>query len=228
MTVKKVYRVLFLLFVASIVGSVMLVRYAANWLSESSVELNSLRGEVTELEKQWTDLERAKKVLSEQSEYVTTLGLVLPEDKDQARVVKELYAIADQANVKIDSVGFPSSTLGAVTAPKPATSTETTTNTPTNAAVSTPAATPVKSISQATPVKEIPGVQAIELSIGTIASKDPLIKGIRYEEMTKLLNLIERNRRTMQIRSIGIGQTQNPGAAPTYDLSLSIVIFIKP
>jgi hypothetical protein len=228
MTVKKIYRVLLLLFAASIVGSVLLVRYAANWLSESSVELNSLRGEVTELERQWTDLERAKKVLTEQSEYITTLGLVLPEDKDQARVVEELYAIADQANVKIDSVGFPSSTLGSAAPPKPVASTEATASTSDASTATAPAPAPMKTVSQATPVKEIPGVQAIELSIGTITSKDPSIKGIRYEEMTKLLNLIERNRRTMQIRAIGIGQTQNPGSVPTYDLSLSIVIFIKP
>lgn len=220
MTAKKLHLYLMIVFFASVLGSIYLVRYAANWLTSSSTELSTLRQEVTVLEKNWTNLEKAKKLLADRKTEVETLSYVLPEEKDQARVVKEIYAIADQANVAIDSVGFPSSTLGSVTKkPAPTTNQDgASSEAPKNTAVS-----------QATPLKNIPGVQEIELSIGSITSKDPLVtRGIRYEEMDRLLRLIERNRRLMQIKSIGIGQVQNPGGLSTYELTLSIVIYIQP
>lgn len=226
MTAKKLHRYLQVLFLGGLVFSVFIVKYAVDWLTESSKELTTLRVEVAGMDKKQADLEKAKKTLSDKADEVSTLSMVLPEDKDQARIVQELYAIASQANVTIDSVGFPSSTLGAIT-PKPVTPVEAPTSTPTP----TPATEqpkPVKTISQATPVKEIPGVQSIELSIGTITSKDASIKGVRYEEMMSLIRLIERNRRTMQIRSIGIGQSETVTGSPTYNLTLSIVIYIQP
>jgi hypothetical protein len=191
-----------------------------------------LRTEVAQLDNKQSDLEKAKIALSDYANEQETLSLVLPEDKDQARVVKEIYAIADQSNVRIDSVAFPSSTLGEKAAAKPV---PTTTDTATDASAQNPgtsAATkdtkPTKTISQATPVKSIPGVQSILLSLGTITSKDSTIKGVRYDEMMSLIRLLERNRRTMQIQSIGIGQSKTASGESTYDLSLSIVIFIQP
>lgn len=229
MTAKKVNRYLLLLFAIGLGFSIYIVRYASNWLSTSSQDLIVLKTEVEQLQKKQSDLEKAKKVLAEKATDIQTLSKVLPSDKDQARVVQEIYAIASQANVTIDSVGFPSSTLGAQTVPKvvatPTTDATTTGATPSS---SEPAPKPVATVSQATPVKEIPGVQSIELSIGTIKSKDASIKGVRYEEMMNLIRLIERNRRTMQIRTIGIGQSEAVGGAPTYSLTLSIVIFIQP
>lgn len=228
MTTKKVNLYLSLIFVMALGLSIFILRYASNWLTQSSQELISLRSEVAELNSKQVDLDKAKKALSDNATELDTLSRVLPDDKDQARVIQEITALADQANITIDSVGFPSSTLGATVAPKPAVTTETTTSTQPATTSAEPAPAPVKSVSQATPVKEIPGVQSIELSIGTISSKDTSIKGVRYEEMMKLIKLIERNRRTLQIRSIGIGQNAVTSGEPTYNLSLSLVIFIQP
>lgn len=228
MTTKKVNLYLSLIFVMALGLSIFILRYASNWLTQSSQELISLRSEVAELNSKQADLDKAKKALSDNATELDTLSRVLPDDKDQARVIQEITALADQANITIDSVGFPSSTLGAVVAPKPAATAEATTTSQPATTSAEPAPAPVKSVSQATPVKEIPGVQSIELSIGTISSKDTSIKGVRYEEMMKLIKLIERNRRTLQIRSIGIGQNAVTSGEPTYNLSLSLVIFIQP
>jgi len=231
MTPKKVSRYLTLLFIVGLGLSVFMLRYATNWLTTSSQELMTLRTEVAQLDKKQTDLEKAKKALGDNATELETLSRVLPEDKDQARVVQEIYAIANQANINIDSVSFPSSTLGAPVAAKAAPAAETTTgassSTPTPDSAAAKAA-PVKTVSQATPVKEIPGVQSIALSLGTITSKDATIKGVRYEEMMTLIKLIERNRRVMQIQSIGIGQSETAGGQPTYNLTLSVIIFIQP
>lgn len=229
MTPKAVNKYLMILFAGSLILSIFMLRYATNWLTASSEELTALRAEVAVLDKKQSDLEIAKKALSDEASERTMLEKVLPVDKDQARVVQEIYAIADQSNITIDSVSFPSSTLGAQTAPKAAPTTETTaTPTSTPTPDTTVKTTPTKSVSQATPVKDIPGVQSIELSLGTITSKDKSIKGVRYEEMMSLIKLIERNRRTMQIRTIGIGQSESVGGQPTYNLTLSVLIFIQP
>lgn len=237
MNPKKFHRYFVLLFVATVAFSIFILRYASTWLTESSQELMLIRGEIAQLNQDQQDLDKAKKQLNNNALAIETLAMVLPSEKDQARVVEELNAIADLANVKIDSIGFPSSTLGSQSAPKPAAAAATTDTTTSSAQNSTsastsstaaPATKPTASVSQATPVKEIPGVQSIELSIGTITSKDQSIKGVRYDEMMRFIRLIERNRRTMQIRSIGIGQTESNGGEPSYNLTLSVVIFIQP
>jgi hypothetical protein len=232
MNIQKVHKIFLLIFVASIVASAFIVRTAANWLTQSSSELNSIRGELSDLSTKLENIDRQKKVLATQASSVSTLSFVLPKEKDQARALKEIEAIANQANVTIESVGFPSSTLGSAQTVAPKTTADTTapsttSGTSTGATATPTPSKPTKVVSQATPLKDIPGVQSIELSIGAINSKDTSIKGVRYDEMLSLLKLIERNRRTMQIRSIGIGQTET-AAGKTYSLTLSIVIFIQP
>lgn len=221
MSAQKVYRYLIGLFILGLGLSFFIVRYAGEWLSKSSEELTVLRTEVSDLEKKRSLLEKGKQILSSDEPAIATLAKVLPEDKDQARVIQEIKAIADQANITIDSVGFPSSTLGSE-APKPAPAPATDQNT--QAQQTQPTAT--ASVSQATPVKEIPGVQSIEVTLGAMRSKNTTAStGVRYDEMITLLKGIERNRRTMQIESIGI--SQNAGI-DSYTLSLSLIIYIKP
>lgn len=224
-TPRKVYRYILILMIVGLAASLYIVRYAANWLTASSGELTTLRTEVVQLENKRALLDRGKKIISEQHDNIDMLSMVLPAEKDQARVVQEINSIADQSNVVIESIGFPSSTLGSETKPvaaAPATSTEQSGQSQQTAKPPAPA---TATVSQATPVKEIPGLQSIELSLGTIRSKDSVVVGVRYNEMVQLLRLIERNRRTMQIRSIGI--TENP-SPDSYTLTLSITIFIKP
>jgi hypothetical protein len=221
-TSKKLHLYLLILVALTLLFSFYIVSYSSGWLSDSSKDLTALREELLGLERKQLDLEIAKKTLKENGSVVDNLKLVLPSEKEQARVVQEIESIADTANVTISSVGFPSSTLGsaAVSAPKPQ-------NSEPQAEVK-PATTP-ETVSQAEPIKEIPGVQSINITIGTISSKDPSIKGVRYDEMMSLIRLFERNRRTMQIQSIDIGQNPNSSDGPaTYTLSLSMLIFIQP
>lgn len=223
MTAKKVYKYLLIAFALGLVTSVLLLRYANNWLTEISGDLTSLRTDVEQLEQKRLGLEEAKKTLNEKQSDIETLAMVIPTDKDQARIIKEIYQIAAQSGISIDSVGFPASTLGTQTIAPPAATTPPATD---DGTTTTAPAAP-KAVSQATPVKEIPGVQSIELTIGTINSLTlPSGAGVRYDEMITFLKLLERNQRTIQIRSIGIGQRVT-GGEQTYNLDVSLTIFIR-
>jgi len=233
MNPKKAYRYILAVFVLGIAGSGWLVQYASTWLTESSVELTSLRSEVQQLEQKRISLEDAKLTLNVERKAIDTLSKVIPTDKDQARIVKEIYQIAAQSGLSIDSVGFPASTLGNQTAPATtvtATPATTGSDKPANSAdaAATPVPTPPKSISQATPVKDIPGVQSIDLTIGTINSVTlPPATGVRYNEMIAFMKLIERNQRTIQIRSLGIGQGEVVNGEATFNLDIALTIFIR-
>jgi cell division protein FtsL len=231
MTPKKVYRYLLLAFVAGLVLSVFIVRYASNWLTASSLELTQLRAEVSSLEEKRTDLNQAKQTLTEKESAIEIMNKVIPVDKDQARIVKEIYLIADKAGVTIDSVGFPASTLGSAlvkpTVPAPA---DATTQNQNAASPTQETPKPVsKSISQATPLKDIPGVQSIELSLGAIRGKTLPVgtNGVKYAEMMSFIRQIERNQRTIQIRSLGIEQASIVDGEQAYTLTLTLVIFIR-
>lgn len=57
----------------------------------------------------------AKKDVEKYAYLNEIINSALPQDKDQARTVREIFLLAKQAGITIKSVQFPSSTLGAVT-----------------------------------------------------------------------------------------------------------------
>lgn len=227
MNAKKAYRIMILLFAAGIVFSVVILRYANSWLTQTSVELSTLRNEVATLDAKRSVLENAQRVLKDNESNIATASRVLPSDKDQARIIKEIYAIAELSNVQLESVGFPASTLGTQTTPKPTAPAASTESDSASAQQTTPKEAP-KTVSQATPLKDIPGVQGIELSLGAINSRDLAANsGVRYDEMITFIRLLERNQRTIQLKSIGIVQNREIDGEKTYNLDISLTIFIQ-
>jgi HAMP domain-containing protein len=213
-------------FAVAIVTSFLLLRYANNWLTASSTELSTLRSEVAALEIKQNDLNLAKATLVDQKNERQTLDLVLPTNKDQSRLIQELTSIAATAGVSINSISFPTSTLGTqVKTSAPAPADTTTDQTTTQTAPATPKAA---TISQATPIKEIPGVQAIDITIGQINSVGlPAGGGVRYSEMMQFIRLIERNQRSIQIKSIGISSATAPSGEPLYSLDVALTTFVR-
>lgn len=226
MNAKKAYRYLLLLFVGGLAFAGWIVKYSNTQLAATSADLTVLRKDIGELEQKRTQLEKAKVVMRENAHTVDTLSKVVPEDKDQAKIVEEIHSIADKAGVSITSVGFPASTLGSQVLKV---ATPVTTDTPKSSQAQSPVASQtVRNISQATPLKDIPGIQAIELSIGTINSKTLAVgSGVRYSEMMSFIRQIERNERAIQITALGIGQNQVIGGEPTFNLTISLTIFVR-
>lgn len=220
MNAKKLNRYLLIAFVLGLTLAGWMVRYASKSFVASNDQLQSARQEVSNLETKRDDLLAAKTILNDKIFDVESLSKALPTDKDQARVLKELYAISEVANVTIESVEFPASTLGSQTVAKPSASTST------NDKSST---TQQKVISQATPVKDIPGVQSIQVSLGAISSRSlgGGQNGVRYPEMISFIKQLEHNIRTIQIRSIDISPVGAINGEPLYSINLTLNIFVR-
>jgi cell division septation protein DedD len=230
MNAKKLNKYLLVLFVFGLGLSGYIVKYASGWLESNSGELAKLKTDVYVLEQKNIHLDSTRKFLSSHTSEINTLNEVLPTSKDQAKIIKQLDSITEKANVTIESVSFPSSSLGSAP-PKvaPATPAETTTNTPATGQKPEEAPKPTpKIISQATPLKDIAGVQTISITLGAINSKNlpEGASGLRYEDMIAFIKELERNQRIMQTSSIEIGQ-RTLNKERYYTLTISLAVFLR-
>jgi hypothetical protein len=230
MTPKTLNKYLLVLFAAGIILSGYIVRYASGWLAGSSNELANLRKDVYILEQKDKHLQVMKNFIASHGAEANILNEVLPSTKDQAKIVRELDSIADKANITIDSVGFPSSSLGSapIKAPVVATEPNAKPGDTQQAADIAPKIVP-KIISQATPLKDIAGVQSIPITLGTIKSKNLPVgaTGLRYDDMIAFIRELERNQRIMQTSSIEIGQNSSPNGEKLYTLTISLAVFLR-
>jgi hypothetical protein len=186
------------------------VFFGNKMLQSHSEKLTSLKVEAAVAEEQQTLLTQAKKDLDKYAELNDVARQIVPQDKDQARAVREIIAIANESGIQITGITFPASTLGQA-APK-ATTTE-------GEADATKKATPT--ISQVKPVDGITGVYQLELNVTTDTSKP-----ISYAQLIGFLKRLEQNRRTAQITNLSI--QPNPGDRTLLTLTMQLIIYIKP
>ena len=142
---------------------------------------------------------QARKDLEKYAALNEIMQKVLPKSKDQAQAVSELYKIGDETNIKVESIQFPSSSLGSKT---------------TDASAS--------SVTQAKSVDGMPGVLGIDITVQLAPTHGD---SISYDDMISFLQKVEVNRRSMQIKQITVNaDTKNGGV--TFELTLTI--FVKP
>lgn len=212
MNAQKVYFGLIAILVL-LIGGIGTILYFGNNLLQSranklvEAKLDSSVSE--ELERSYI---KASKDLETYKNLGETLALILPKDKDQARAVRELYKIADETNISIDSIRFPNSTLGQKIAAAPAASGSTAT--PTTPATST--------ITQAKPVDGIQGVQGIDIDISAIGRSGNTIP---YDNMIRFLQGVELNRRSMQVKRMTVSPSETRSGVT---FTATLTIFIKP
>jgi len=167
-------------------------------------------------EAQLSNLESSKADIAKYAYFKSVASSVIPNDKDQVQAVIEIEQIAQAAGIGIQSITFPSSTLGvgsaSSTAAVPATASSATTST--------------GAISQAVPVSGIPGLYSLQLTINPSNGQDiPPSQQVTYAKMLDFLNRIENNRRTAQISQVNI----QPGTGNLpLNFNLVLNIFIKP
>ena len=178
-------------------------------LKKKSAELSELKLQDRLIEEQQVALIQANKDIEKYQELETISKSIVPQDKDQAKTVREIIKLAEEANIRISTISFPSSTLGQ-TVPAPASSSSGTT-TP---KVQTPA------ISQVKPVEGITGLLQLEITI-QVNEIAPT-----YNQLIDFLNRLEHNRRTAQVTSITI----NPSGANRnlVEFNLTMNVFVKP
>jgi hypothetical protein len=217
MNPKRFFFVMVAVFMLSIGGGGAMLIYANTLLEKRSSDVKSLRLESIELEEQQKAYMAAKANVEKYSYLKEIINAALPQEKDQARSVREIFILAEQVGIKIKSIQFPSSSLGTITAKPVATASgETPAPTP-------KAATPV--VTQAKAVDGLKGVYSLEAVVTPYS--DGKVYRVSYDQLIEFLKKLESNRRAMQVSSIQLtplGQTQSDSISFTVTLN----IFIKP
>ncbi len=219
MSSKRLYLILIgsigLLFVGLIAGT-----YGANsLLSGQAKKLTSLKAKDMALAQEQLSLTQAKKDIKTYSGLQKILQSVVPEDKDQAEAVREIVNIAAANNIKLTAINFPASTLG--TGPGGVATTSSSSAGSSTAKPSPAASAKTSALSQLQPVKNIPGVYNLLITV----QGDPN-QPVPYSKFINFLEALEHNRRTAQVSTITITPDANNRNLLTFNLTLNE--YIKP
>lgn len=200
---------LVVLFIA-IIGSAYLANMMLAAQSQKLVDLK-MQNQVAEQEK--NSLSKAKKDIATYEPLNQIAKAIVPQDKDQAKTVREIIKIAADSGIRPSSITFPVSTLGSKAALAPAASTTTPTAAP------APGAT--ASLSQLKPVKDINGVYILQITI----TQDPS-SPVPYGKFIEFLGRLEQNRRTAQVSNIVL----QPSTTDRNQLAFTLTVdeYIKP
>lgn len=198
MTSKRLFFVLLaaitLLGGASVAG----VYFGNALLQKQTVTITNLRAESLALDEQQKSLVQAKKDIEQYSELETIVKTIVPQEKNQARTVREIIRFSEKTGIKIASVTFPASTLGQDGAKQTTTADKT----------------------QLKPVEGISGVQQLELTVQSDVNAP-----IPYSDLLAFLALLEQNRRTSQVSNINVQPSELDRTKVTF--SLTVNIFVK-
>jgi len=211
MNSKKFFIVMVALFSLSVVSGGAMLYFANHILQNRSSNVVNLRLESAEVEAQLTAYQAAKQDVQKYSFLNDIISSALPQDKDQARSVREIFLLAEQAGITIKSIQFPSSTLGGPT---------TGATTPAAAATASVAA-----ITQALPVTGLKGVYSIQTVVTPYA--DGKTYKVTYAQLISFLQKIESNRRAMQVANLQLNPL-GQGSTDSISFTLTLNIFIKP
>lgn len=212
MTSKHIYYIMIATIVI-LVGAIFGGAYLANQqLQKQASALDKHKTKTAVLEEEQKILIKAKKDVVTYAELDKIAKTIVPQDKDQARAVREIINIAAESGIKPTGISFPVSTLGG---PKAATTGTATTGAAAKSSSSQSA------LSQLTPVKGIKGVYNLQITIEQDATTP-----VPYPQFIDFLSRLEKNRRTAQVSSIGL--RPSPTNRNMVSFTLTVNEFIKP
>lgn len=195
---KKLHMILAGLLVLLGIGLLVSAREANSLLQSKSNALASLKASDQAATAQKSQLAKDKRDIATYTQLNNIARSVVPQDKDQAQAVRQIVNLASQSGIQqLSSVTFPASTLG-------------------GAKLKTP-----NGLTQVTPVKSIPGVYDLQITITQNNSAE-----VPYSAFTTFLKKLEMNRRTAQVSSISVEPDQKN--ANMVSFTLVIDEFIKP
>ncbi len=184
-----------------------LVKSKSSLTSRSNILLE-LKLENRVLDEQQSLLVNAISDVAKYSDLEKIANTIVPQDKDQAKAIREIVNIAGRTGIKLSAISFPASTLGQAAV-----------------AVSTGDGTAIKpsksALTQVKPVENITGVYEMEINIEQDTSRP-----VSYNSFIKFLEELEKNRRTAQVSTINV--QPNPLNRSLLSFSLTVKIYIKP
>ena len=206
MNSKKLYYGLILsLFVITAAG-ISAFTLGDGMLKKQNSRLNQLKLESSNLEAVQSSLVDAKKDIVDYASIEQIAKTVVPQEKDQAKTVREIIKLAQESGIPISSITFPNSTLGNK-APGKATG-----------QAPTAAASP-SAVTQTQKVEGISGVERLEITISSDTSSP-----VPYSNFLRFLEKLEQNRRTSQVSGITIVPDSKNRNVLTFSLLLNVYI----
>lgn len=186
-----------------LVGGMLFITYqGSSMLQAKGDSLLELKLENEVLSDKEDALEQAKKDIAAYAELEGIAKSIVPQEKDQARTVREIVAIANEAGVPLSTIQFPESALGIVQ--KKSKSSATTSVT-----------------SQLTPVDGVKGLYAMEITV--ISNPD---SPVSYAQLLDMLRRLELNRRTAHVTNLSITPSEENRDLVTF--TLTVTVYIKP
>lgn len=173
-------------------------------LDKQTSKLSDLKVEASVLQDTQRSLAKAKKDIVTYSDIEQVTKTVIPQEKDQARTVREIVKIAADNNIAIASIGFPASTLGT----KPAAG-----------AGGAAAATAPGVTTQTQKVDGISNVERLEMIVTSESARPAL-----YTDFISFLSDLEKNRRTAQVSNINIQPVADNRNRLSFSITLNVYI----
>ena len=199
MNTKKTFYAMICLSILMTAGIIVAFISSFGILKKSSDELVAVKLENRILDEQQSFLVKAKKDIETYKELNGIAQSVVPQDKDQARTVRDITSIASSLGIKLSSVSFPASTLGQ----------------------SSKISGAKTAVTQVTPVAGIPKLYEMQITVQQDTGAP-----ISYEKFLDFLSKLEKNRRTAQVTSVTIQPSTSNRNNLTFNLVLST--YIKP
>ena len=214
---KRLYYLLIGSLILMVVG-LLAAAYGVNaLLSARAHQLVSLKAKNQALQREQASLVIAKDNVQKYADLEKIAKSVVPQDKNQAETVRQIVNIAGANGIALSAINFPASSLGnnvavvGAGAATPATTTSSSSSTNSNTG----------KLSQLQPVKSIPGVYVLPITVQSDPSKP-----VPYSSIINFLNALEHNRRTALISGITLQpSTTNPNLL-TFTLTLNE--YLKP
>jgi len=219
MTSKRLHLVLLIALGLLLIGLIGGVYGTNKLLGGQADKLLGLKAKDQALSQEQLTLNQAKKDIKTYEGLNKIAQAVVPQDKNQAEAVQEIVNIASENGVALSSINFPASSLGLL----PNGSSTTSGSSGTSATTVTPPASAnskANSLSQLTPVRNIPGVYELPITISNTPNY------VQYDKFISFLSDLEHNRRTAQVQSITIQPNVQNRNQLTFNLTLSE--YIKP
>jgi hypothetical protein len=211
MNSKKVHLILLGILGLAFIGVLASFYLANHSLESDSQKLVKLKLDNKVLDEQQIALVQANKDISKYADLEQIAKTIVPQDKDQARVVREITNLAVDSGIPIQSISFPTSNLGQS---RIVAGGSTTTATPSSSSVkSTP--------SQLKPVTGITGLYQLEVTVQSETTKP-----VTFDQLINFLSKLEQNRRTAQVTGITVTPNSNNRKLITFSLILNV--YIKP
>lgn len=208
MTSKRIYYLLIGALALSFIGIIAGTYGISTLFTTKSNDLSNNKAKSAAFAQEKVIFAKAQQQVKEYASLNEIAKAIVPQDKDQAEAVREIVNIASQYGISLASVNFPASSLGNVANPTAPTSA----NAPTVA---------TKSFSQLQPVKNIPGVYQLTITVTGDSNKP-----VPYAKFISFLQALERNRRTAQVSTITLEPNVDNRNLLTFTLTLNE--YIKP